>query len=289
MSSQIANQLNIHPFRLILPSSLCIFLRPSRHALSSRQTQCSKRNFFNNTVAKFLVQGAPVLPRDHNSDPAGSAHKLTVFSSSMLPLNPFQSFVLHGTVAGGTTRPNNPRFVPVPVDVWSTQTFDKRAPGDIFSTNTRCNSTKVFCRTATPQSRSLETTHGIRALLGRCDDPNHRWWTGSNRPRFRSFAYATALTKVRPPFCVPTDRVFRPLYKGVPVCECTEYHCSIKIERLVKKRITVVAVGDTYVCECTVGVDVGDGSTHELTSIPSNIAMGCIVLGRQMNVYFGTI
>jgi hypothetical protein len=39
-----------------------------------------------------------------------------------------------------------------------------------------------------------------------------------------------------------------------------------------------------YVCECTVGVDVGDGST---STILSNVAMGCIVLGRQMNVYFG--
>ena len=44
-----------------------------------------------------------------------------------------------------------------------------------------------------------------------------------------------------------------------------------------------------YVCECTVGVDVGDGSTTDLTSILSNVVMGCIVLGRQMNVYFATV
>ena len=42
-------------------------------------------------------------------------------------------------------------------------------------------------------------------------------------------------------------------------------------------------------CECTVGVDVGNGTTIALMSILSNVAMGCIVLGRQMNVYFATI
>ena len=43
------------------------------------------------------------------------------------------------------------------------------------------------------------------------------------------------------------------------------------------------------VCECTVGVDVGDGSTTVLFSILPNIVMRCIVLGKQINVYFGTI
>jgi predicted small secreted protein len=42
------------------------------------------------------------------------------------------------------------------------------------------------------------------------------------------------------------------------------------------------------VCECTVGVDVGDGTTMALFSIISNIVIGCIVLGRQMDVYFST-
>ena len=41
--------------------------------------------------------------------------------------------------------------------------------------------------------------------------------------------------------------------------------------------------------ECTVGVDVGDGTTLDLTPILSNVVMGCIVLGRQMNVDFGMI
>ena len=40
--------------------------------------------------------------------------------------------------------------------------------------------------------------------------------------------------------------------------------------------------------ECTVGVDVRDGTTPVLKSILSNVVMGCIVLVRQMNVYFGT-
>ena len=38
----------------------------------------------------------------------------------------------------------------------------------------------------------------------------------------------------------------------------------------------------------TVGVDVGDGTTTVLFSVLSNIAMGCIVLGRQVNVDFAT-
>ena len=119
-------------------------------------------------------------------------------------------------MAGVITRPNNHRFVPVPIDVWRIEISNKRAPSDISRTNTHFNSMKTFCRTETPQSTSPGTTHGFRPLLGRCDDPNHRWWTGSKRPRFMSLAYITALTKVRPPFFVPTDRVFHSLYKGMP-------------------------------------------------------------------------
>jgi hypothetical protein len=59
----------------------------------------------------------------------------------------------------------------------------------------------------------LKKTQGIRPRLGCCDDPNHRWWTGANRPRFTTLA---VLTKVRPPLCIPTDRVFHPVCKGVP-------------------------------------------------------------------------
>ena len=53
-----------------------------------------------------------MLPRDHNSDHAGSAQNPTVFSPIVLLLNPFQSFVLHGTVAGGTTRSDNSDLYP---------------------------------------------------------------------------------------------------------------------------------------------------------------------------------
>ena len=53
--------------------------------------------------------------------------------------------------------------------------------------------------------------------------------------------------------------------------------------------LIIVVVVYNYVCECTVGVDVRDGTTTVLKSILSNIAMGYIVLGRQMNVYFATI
>ena len=39
-------------------------------------------------------------------------------------------------------------------------------------------------------------------------------------------------------------------------------------------------------CECTVGVDIRDGTTTLLKSIVAHVVMGCIVLGRQMNVDF---
>ena len=103
----------------------------------------------------------------------------------------------------------------MPVNVWRSETFDERAPGELSHTNTRFTSMKVFCRTATPQSIPLETTHSIRLLLGRCNNPNNRWWTGSNRPRFTSFAFVAALTKVHPPFFVPTKRFLHPIYTGV--------------------------------------------------------------------------
>ncbi len=141
---------------------------------------------------------------------------MTVFSPIVLPLNPFQSFVLHGAVTNVIIRPNNHIFVPVPVNVWRIETSYKRAPGDISYTNTRSNPMKMMYRNKTPQITPLKTTHGIRPLLGRCDDPNHRWWTGANRPRFIFVAFVAALTKVHTPLCIPTDRVFHPVFKGVP-------------------------------------------------------------------------
>jgi hypothetical protein len=119
-------------------------------------------------------------------------------------------------VTGVIIRPNNHIFVPVPIDVWRIETCYKRAPGDIFHTNTRCNSMETMYRNKIPQSTPLKNTHGIRPLLGRCDDPNHRWWTGANRPRFTFLAFVAALTKVRPPLFFPTERVFHPVCKGVP-------------------------------------------------------------------------
>ena len=86
-------------------------------------SQCPKTDFSLNTFAKSLKQGAAGLSQDHNSDYAGSAQNLINFSPTVLPLNPFQSFVLHGTVADGTTRPSNHIFVPVPVNVWRSETL----------------------------------------------------------------------------------------------------------------------------------------------------------------------
>ena len=73
-------------------------------------------------------------------------------------------------------------------------------------------------------------------------------------------------------------------------CICTR----LKHFQAHKISVIVVVIYNYYVCECTVGVDVGDGTTRgegtiSLMSILSTIAMGCIVLGRQMNVYFARI
>jgi hypothetical protein len=51
-------------------------------------------------------------------------------------------------------------------------------------------------------------------------------------------------------------------------------------------KLIIVVFDFFYMCECTVGVDVRDGTTHEMLSIRSFVVMGCIVLGRQMNVDF---
>ena len=59
--------------------------------------QYPKTNFSVNTFAKSLKQGAPGLPHDHNSNPKGSAQNPAIFSPTVLPLNPFQSFVLTET------------------------------------------------------------------------------------------------------------------------------------------------------------------------------------------------
>ena len=39
-----------------------------------------------------------------------------------------------------------------------------------------------------------------------------------------------------------------------------------------------------YMCECSIGVDVRDGTTLHLISIVAHVVMGCIVLGRQMKI-----
>ena len=75
-------------------------------------TQCLKMDFSHNTSTKYLKQGAHIITCNHNNDTEGSVQTLTVFSPTLLPLNPFQSFVLHGTWAGGTTQSNNSDLYP---------------------------------------------------------------------------------------------------------------------------------------------------------------------------------
>ena len=75
-------------------------------------TQCLKMDFSHNTSTKYRKQGAHTVTCNHNNDPEASVQTLTVLSPTLLPLNPFQSFVLHGTWAGGTTHPNNSDLYP---------------------------------------------------------------------------------------------------------------------------------------------------------------------------------
>ena len=65
---------------------------------------------------------------------------------------------------------------------------------------------------------------------------------------------------------------------------CDNERPSIAVHGVV--HLILVVVVYNYVCECTVGVDVRDGTTILLFSILPYVVMGCIVLGRQMNVNF---
>ena len=56
-------------------------------------TQCLKMDFSHNTSTKYLKQGAHIRTCNHNNAPEGSVQTLTVLSPTLLPLNPFQSFV----------------------------------------------------------------------------------------------------------------------------------------------------------------------------------------------------
>ena len=58
---------------------------------------------------------------------------------------------------------------------------------------------------------------------------------------------------------------------------------------IVVHSILVVDFDFFHVCECAVGVDVRDGTAIFLISIVVPVVMGCVVLGRQMNVYFSMI
>jgi hypothetical protein len=72
----------------------------------------SKDGFLPQRIHQIPQVGATVLTCDHNNDPTGSTQTLTVLSPTMLPLNPFQSFVLYGPVAAGTTHPDNSDLYP---------------------------------------------------------------------------------------------------------------------------------------------------------------------------------
>jgi hypothetical protein len=57
--------------------------------------------------------------------------------------------------------PQQLRFVPLLVDVWRTETSDKRAPGGISYTNTVFTPIETMHRGATPQSTSLKRLAGF--------------------------------------------------------------------------------------------------------------------------------
>ena len=94
-------------------------------------------------------------------------------------------------------------------------------------------------------------------------------------PRFRWFVFGTAWFK----------KVASECDKRAPVALTFDRNTSCYKFTWFIHLIIIVVV---YVCECTIGVDVRDGTILCLTSVLFNIVMGCIVLGRQMNVYFTT-
>ena len=70
---------------------------------------------------------------------------------------------------------------------------------------------------------------------------------------------------------------------------CSDQTSFTDFTRVLLIIIAIVQVGFFHVCECAVGVDVGDGTTTVLTSIVVHVVMGCIVLRRQMNVDFSIV
>ena len=121
-------------------------------------------------------------------------------------------------------------------------------------------------RVETPPKHGPGTNRRIRPLLGR-DDTNDRWLTGSQSPVSRPFvSYNFDL--------------------GTPLVLCSIQSTLTDFTRVLLIIIAIVQVDFFHVCECTVGVDVRDGTTSVLISIVAHVVMGCIVLGRQMNVDF---
>ena len=135
-SSQITNQLNIRHFRLILPSSLCISLRPSRRAISSRQTPMSKDVFLPQNIRQIPQAGCTHLSMESQQRPSRVSTESDHFITHRAPLEPIS--VVRFTRYCGRRHHSlrQLRFVPLLINVWRAETYDKRAPGDMCCLST---------------------------------------------------------------------------------------------------------------------------------------------------------
>jgi hypothetical protein len=120
--------------------------------------------------------------------------------------------------------PRQLRFVPLPVDVWSTETSDKRAPGGISYTSIDFTPIETMFRSATPQSTSLE---GLAVFdLSSVATTRRQVVDWFKDPRFMSLTIATACPKAHSWFYIHIDR---PCARLTSVCPTkTACACSIR-------------------------------------------------------------
>ena len=116
------------------------------------------------------------------------------------------------------------RCVPLPVNVWSTETYDKRAPGDICCINTDFNSIGTMHRAVTPQNMLRERV-AVFDLSTVAATPTTDGWLVQKVP-FHIVFVNTTLLEVYPPFVIPIDQ--RPhILKG---CVPTRTFCFNSIQ-----------------------------------------------------------
>jgi hypothetical protein len=111
-------------------------------------------------------------------------------------------------------QPQQLRFVPLPVNVWRTETSDKRAPGGISCMNTDFTPIETMHRGATSQSTSLERLavfdlSSVATTRRQVVD----WFKNS---RFKSLLFNTALPEAYSWFYVHIVRPYARLTRVYP-------------------------------------------------------------------------